>query len=200
MLYLCCPTEEETARVLRAQSALPFSYPSVGVTLGRCDPPAGFLRLEHQVLLGQGERCFAAACAALARWEMYPASWFRITADGEGLEAGRIFVNRIHHLGVWSLNGCRIIDTLEGEGETGSLCQRGLAFGTLPSHEEAGEERFRVTWDRQSDAVHYDILSYSRPQSVLSRIGAPVVRLFQQRFLRESSAALIAAAAAASAP
>ncbi len=50
----------------------------------------------------------------------------------------------------------------------------GFAYGTLPGHVESGEERFLVEWDRGDDAVWYDILAFSRPNHVLTRLGYPV--------------------------
>jgi uncharacterized protein (UPF0548 family) len=55
------------------------------------------------------------------------------------------------HLGVWSLNACRIAYTIEEE--TPLLRRYGFAFGTLPGHVERGEERFTVEWQGDEDTV-----------------------------------------------
>jgi uncharacterized protein (UPF0548 family) len=74
--------------------------------------------------------------------------------------------------------------------ETGPVCRFGFAYGTLPDHAESGEERFLVEWDRATDAVHYDILAFSRPRHPLARIGYPLTRRTQKRFARDSAAAM----------
>lgn len=77
----------------------------------------------------------------------------------------------------------------------------GFAYGTLPDHAGSGEERFVVEWDPEDGGVWYDILAFSRPQHVLARLGYPVVRLTQNRFGRESAAAMCRAVrAVATAP
>ncbi len=69
----------------------------------------------------------------------------------------------------------------------------GFAYGTLPDHAETGEERFLVEWDRASGEVWYDILAFSRPHLLLTRLGYPYVRRVQKRFGRESAAAMLKA-------
>ncbi len=71
----------------------------------------------------------------------------------------------------------------------------GFAYGTLPDHAETGEERFLVEWDRMSGEVWYDILAFSRPHVVLTRLGYPYMRRIQRRFGRESAAAMLRAVA-----
>ena len=66
----------------------------------------------------------------------------------------------------------------------------GFAYGTLPHHVEAGEERFLVGWDREDDTVWYDILAFSRPANLLVRLGNPVARRLQRRFARDSLQAM----------
>jgi uncharacterized protein (UPF0548 family) len=69
----------------------------------------------------------------------------------------------------------------------------GFAYGTLPGHVERGEERFLVEWDQGDDAVWYDILAFSRPNHLLTRLGYPVVRRLQKRFGRDSAATVLKA-------
>jgi uncharacterized protein (UPF0548 family) len=66
----------------------------------------------------------------------------------------------------------------------------GFAYGTLPGHAESGEERFLVEWDRAGGDVWYDLLAFSRPRHVLARLGYPLARRLQNRFAKESAAAM----------
>ena len=75
--------------------------------------------------------------------------------------------------------------------ESGPITKFGLAYGTLPDHAAIGEERFMVEWDRVEDSVWFDILAFSRPNHVLTRLGYPLLRRRQKRFGRESAAAML---------
>jgi uncharacterized protein (UPF0548 family) len=77
--------------------------------------------------------------------------------------------------------------------ETGPIARFGFAYGTLPGHVEKGEERFLLEWDRSSDRVYYDILAFSKPNHIMTRLGYPLVRRTQKRFGRESSASMFRA-------
>lgn len=190
MMSPLCPSGEAVERFLREQSPLPFSYPEVGAT--RAAPPASGYNVDaYDVALGRGEATFERACAAVDAWKVYPSSWFKVYPDGAKPREGLVFVTRINHLGVWSLNSCRVIYLVD---EQGPIVRRGFAFGTLPGHEEQGEERFRVSWDRATDEVRYDVLAFSRPRSLLARLGTPVARVLQRRFARDTRQAMIDAA------
>ena len=69
----------------------------------------------------------------------------------------------------------------------------GFAYGTLPKHVERGEECFSVEWHHADDTVWYDILAFSRPKHILVRLGYPVARALQARFVRDSMQALLKA-------
>jgi uncharacterized protein (UPF0548 family) len=90
-------------------------------------------------------------------------------------------------VGVWWLNACRVVYAVV---ETGPVSRFGFAYGTLPGHVESGEERFLIEWDRGDDGVWYDILAFSRPNHLLTRLGYPLVRRAQKRFGRDSAAAV----------
>ena len=59
----------------------------------------------------------------------------------------------------------------------------GFAYGTLPGHPEQGEEAFHVHRDA-SGVVTVEIVAFSRPASLLARLGSPVARAIQQRTTR----------------
>ncbi|MEZ6141666.1 MAG: DUF1990 family protein [Zavarzinella sp.] len=60
----------------------------------------------------------------------------------------------------------------------------------LPKLLECGEDRFLIEWDSDTDKVRYDILAFSRPNHILTRLGYPLVRRSQKRFGRDSAATL----------
>jgi uncharacterized protein (UPF0548 family) len=65
--------------------------------------------------------------------------------------------------------------------------RQGFAYGTLPGHPESGEEAFMVEL-HDDDAVTFTITAFSRPSSLLTRIGGPVSHAIQSwvttRYLR----------------
>ncbi len=65
--------------------------------------------------------------------------------------------------------------------------QRGFAYGTLPGHPEAGEERFLLR-QNSDGTVTIEITAFSRPASLLARVCGPLTRWVQQsmttRYLR----------------
>ena len=93
----------------------------------------------------------------------------------------------IRHLGLWSLNGARV---LYFTGGTDGQTSFGFAYGTLTNHAESGEELFEVFVDQRSGDVMCRFRAVSWPQSPLARIGQPIVRLLQARFRRDSAAAM----------
>ncbi len=59
--------------------------------------------------------------------------------------------------------------------------RRGFAYGTLPGHPERGEELFLV--ERQDGSTYAEVRSFSRPGRWFSRLGLPVVRWVQRRYV-----------------
>jgi uncharacterized protein (UPF0548 family) len=204
MWQLTEPSPERVRELLAAQARAPFSYPAVGAT--RREPvaaPGGFDVDHNRTRLGEGEGTFAAACAAIERWTMFPAGWTRIVGAA-GAAGGRPPIAEgtavavvAHALGLWWTSCCRVVYTLDESFETGPLRRRfGFAYGTLPAHAERGEERFSVEL-RDDGSVWYDLLAFSTPRYWLARLGYPLTRRMQRRFVRDSLAAMRRAAGGA---
>ena len=96
-----------------------------------------------------------------------------------------------HTFGFWSLSAARVIYLID-ERRTQSA-RFGFAYGTLPDHVEQGEERFMIEW-REDNSVWYDIYAFSRPRHPLVKLGFPITRMLQKRFVRESLAVMKLAA------
>lgn len=184
-LFLQKPTSAELRQFLAEQGALNFSYAAVGAT--GTTPPAGFTVDRTRIELGTGESVFQAGKAALQRWQQLRLGWVDVWSPETPLEPGQVVAIMGWAVGFWWLNSCRIVYTVD---ELGPTTRFGFAYGTLPAHVQAGEERFLIEWDRNTDRVTYDILAFSRPEHVLSRLGYPLVRRSQKRFGRESAATM----------
>lgn len=181
MFLLHEPSPAAIETFLRDQRGQAFSYQEVGAS--RVRAPGGYTVDHNRVRLGTGERSFAKAVAALRAWRMFDLGWCRVHPHDAPIEVGAIVAVVIKHFGFWSLNACRIVYLLE---ESGAVEKYGFAYGTLHEHGERGEERFSVEWDRESGSVSYDLYAFSRPQHPLARLGYPLGRRLQKRFIRES--------------
>jgi uncharacterized protein (UPF0548 family) len=188
MLSLRRPSDETTRRFLTVQARRDFSYPAVGAMAG--SPPAGFVVDRTRVKLGEGEPVFRAADDALRRWRQFDLGWVEARPPETPIQTGEVVAIVARALGLWWLNACKIVYVID---ESGPIRRFGLAYGTLPDHAARGEERFLVEWDQADNSVWYDILAFSRPNHLLTRLGRPIVRRTQKRFGRDSSAAMLRA-------
>lgn len=118
--------------------------------------------------------------------------WVSLHRFSTGTAAGENAAVLAGHLGLWWLNACRIVYVIDEDGR----CKRfGFAYGTLTDHAESGEERFQVEWNGETGEVWYDILAFSRPNQFLARVGYPLARRLQRRFVVGSQAAMLRAVA-----
>ena len=189
MFLLAKPTDEQIRNIIAAQRSAPFSYSFAGAS--RDDtPPLGYKRDHNRVCLGAGEATFNRAVAAVQRWEMFNLDWMQLCWPATPIEVGATVVALAALPRLWTLNVCRVVYTVD---EDGPLRRYGFAYGTLPLHEERGEERFLIEWNRADDSVYYDILAFSQPKSLMAQVGYPVARMYQKRFARDSKRAMVRA-------
>jgi uncharacterized protein (UPF0548 family) len=197
------PHEREIGAFLAAQmggaTEPAFSYQEVGASRHNAERPRGYELDHNRARIGEGAADFAAACAAVRAWRMFPAPWTRIAPTNAPIRVGQIVAMQAHALGLWWLNACRIVYVIDEpeRRETGEVVRRfGFAYGTLLAHVEQGEERFSVELHADG-GVWYDLRAFSRPRYWPVRIGKPLARRLQARFVRESQASMRAAVAAA---
>lgn len=178
------PTRRVIELFLEESRTLPFSYEPVGAAQRQ---PDGYNVDETVVTIGRGQVDFDRAKAALAAWKHFDLGWMHAIPAASEPEPGTAVAVVIRHLGLWSLNGCRIVYSV-GDRERGT--RFGFAYGTLLNHAEAGEELFEVFIDPSSGDVMYRIRAASRPRAALAWIGYPLVRALQSRCRRDSGAAM----------
>ncbi len=183
------PNDERIGEFIESQSLLEFTYASVGATRNG-DHPSGFVIDHNRILLGSGHATFDVARRALCDWQQYRFGWIELhRPDGDPAPDQTVGV-LARALGLWVLNACRVVYMIE---EEEPLRRFAFAYGTLPEHAESGEERFQVEWHQEDDSVWYDILAFSRPNQLLSRLTYPYVRRKQKQFARDSKLAMEAA-------
>jgi uncharacterized protein (UPF0548 family) len=178
------PSSPEIDAFLETSIHLPLSYDPVGLARNAL---AGFRIDQEHTVVGQGQDAFDRARDLIAAWRHFDLGWVEVLPPRAPLRPGTVVAVLVRHLGFWSINGCRIVYTIERDDEFG------FAYGTLANHAESGEEIFQVSLDRETRDVSYLIRAASRPRATIARLGAPFARSLQARFRRDSSAAMLRA-------
>jgi uncharacterized protein (UPF0548 family) len=185
MFSLRTPRTDDLDRILATQERRPFSYPQVGWSLTTRAPEGAFMN-QGSALLGRGQDTYQRARVALTNWRMFP-PWIRLHARERDVAPGNVVLTVARCAGLWAINACRVIYVHEDRGEVDSLA---IGYGTLDGHLMAGEERFRVSWRHQDDAVWYDVWSFSWPQRWIASCAIPLIRRVKRRFAVDSPTAL----------
>lgn len=153
--------------------------------------PPGFAHDLCRSHLGPGKASFLDARHALERWIQFDLGWVSVANAEARIAPGEIVAVLAHTAGLWSLNLCRILETIDTPARFGFL------YATTAAHIEEGQERFVIELDEEHSTVSYVIEAVSRPRHLLARLGYPLVRTMQRRFQKESHQRLHAAVAAA---
>jgi uncharacterized protein (UPF0548 family) len=142
------------------------------------------------VNVGRGGADFERARTALLAWKHFDIGWVETFPRHAPVAAGTVVAVLIRHVGLWSLNGCRVLYSV---GSPTDGVRFGFAYGTLSNHAESGEELSEVFMDSQSSDVMYRIHATSKPQAAFAHVGQPIVRALQARFRRDSAEAMLRA-------
>jgi len=169
---------------ISAQNNQEFSYADVGCS--RQQAPRGYTADHHRIQLGKGFETFELAKRAVREWKMFEIPWIDLCWPDTPIKPGATVAVLVSHLGIWSLNACRIVYLIE---EHSPWEKYGFAYGTLPDHRAHGEERFTVEFNHDDQMVWYDLYALSRP-GILARLAYPFARALQKRFARDSMAAM----------
>jgi uncharacterized protein (UPF0548 family) len=181
MFSLERPSEARIRAMLESQRATEFSYSEVGATA--TSAPPGYNADHARFLLGQGSVAFSRGKLAIERWEMFNNRWTHLCWPDAPIQRGVDVAMMARWLGLYSVSFCRIVYVID------EPLKFGFAYGTLPDHVEAGEERFIIEW-LEDGTVWYDVFAFSRPRHVLARIANPAVRGLQSKFRRDSGRAM----------
>src|SRR5215470_18597848 len=86
MLSLQKPSAEKLREFLAAQAKLDLTYSAVGATAAV--PPVGYVVDRTRIKLGEGAGVFAAAQAALGRWDQFRLGWLETWPPNTPILAG----------------------------------------------------------------------------------------------------------------
>jgi uncharacterized protein (UPF0548 family) len=178
------PTDVVIHAFLQVQARLDFTYPETGATAAIV--PVSYVVDHTRIRLGTGEEVFCRAKIGLQGWKQFDLGWLKAFPANTPIRSGEVVAVVARTFCLWSVNAARIVYV------TDEPRRFGFAYGTLPGHVETGEERFLVE-RTDDDSVWYDILAFSQPRHLLTKIGYPLARLLQKRFGRESAAAMVRA-------
>lgn len=158
---------------------LDLSYSEVGRTA--TGPPPGYHHLRKETVIGHGEARFRAGGSDVMSWQIQLRSGFTVDASDRQVVEG---ATAMLGIGVGRL---RIKSPVRVVYVVDEARRRGFAYGTLPGHPESGEELFCVE-HRPDDSVVLVVSAFSKPQSMLAKLGGPLGRLGQRlitvRYLR----------------
>lgn len=183
MLLLRRPCESLIDATIRAQAVAPFTYDAVGWTARRA-APAGFAVNAWSAVIGRGRDDFERARRAMEEWRMLRLVWIERVGPPSPIRPGVLVGTLARQAPLWFLNVGRIIAVDDAPDAFA------FSYGTLAEYPIHGEERFSVELDTVTGAVTFGIFSFSRPATLLTRVGRPMVGLLQRRFCREATAAM----------
>ena len=148
--------------------------------------PKRFVRDVSRSKIGTGRNAFESGIRAFEKWKQFDLADanHRFLVHDPHPEAviriGQIVAVEVRALGLWSLNLSQIVSV------TKTPEVFGFIYKTTPHHAEEGEERFLLTIDPSTNAVHYELEAVSKPHHWLPQVGYPITRSFQHRFARDS--------------
>ncbi|AEV85765.1 hypothetical protein ACWT_4743 [Actinoplanes sp. SE50] len=152
--------------------AASLTYREVGATRAE-SMPEGYGHVTRDVRLGDGPEVFRRAGAALLGWRMHEEAGLTVVhADGRAA-AGVNVVLRVGGSLIGLAIPCRVVYAVDEPDRCG------FAYGTLPGHPETGEEAFMLAVTGTGE-VRFRVRAFSRPASLMARVGGPVTRLVQQ--------------------
>lgn len=156
-----------------------LTYAEVGRTDGELPP--GYHHLRRVRVVGTGQRAFDAAADAVLHWQVQVRAGLRPRASSPAVVPGAVACMSLG-AGPLGLDApCRVVYVID------QARRKGFGYGTLPGHPESGEEAFIVQHE-PDDRVTLNVIAFSRPATMLAKVGAPVARLAQElvtrRYLR----------------
>ena len=177
MILLAGRGRRAVDEILQRAAVAEVTYPEQGGTRSEALPDG--YRHDRGVLdLGHGNLTWDRACEAIERWEAHRHAGFTITPAMAPIEGGQTILATRSIGGLLLVIPCRIIY------RTDEPIRFGFAYGTLPGHPERGEEAFHV--ERKPDgSVAVEIVAFSRPADLATRLAGPMARSIQKVATRQ---------------
>jgi uncharacterized protein (UPF0548 family) len=141
-----------------------LTYPEVGATFAG-QLPSGYRHIQRTRVLRSD---FGVAADALFDWELHRRAGMRmITSPPPPVEVG----TRVRMRWGFVTAPCEVVWVVD------EPSRRGFAYGTLPGHDESGEESFVL--ERDGARVVLTVTAFSRPASRRAKLVGPIGRRLQ---------------------
>ena len=161
---------------LRQSRREEVTYQEVGETRSSSQPP-GYRYDRLSLPVGRGEIAWERAKEAIRLWKAQAHAGMTITPlDAPILECATVLVSRTFAR-VTVVAPCRVVYV------TDLPTRFGFAYGTLPGHPERGEEAFHVVLCKDGTVVA-EIVAFSRPDDLPTRLAGPLARAIQKAAMR----------------
>jgi uncharacterized protein (UPF0548 family) len=149
----------------------PFTYAEVGATLdGRL--PRGYNHLHHRMRVADDPAAFTRAREAVLTFAMHNRAGARVRSVADRAAPGlRLTVT----LGPFTVP-CEVVYLVDEPDRAG------FGYGTLPGHQERGEEAFLV--ERDAGGVWLRVVAFSRPARWPTVLAGPMAVAVQHGFAR----------------
>ncbi len=167
------PSDREVETFVATLGLRALSYTTPGMTL-QSKTPSGYLRTDDRVPVVDRD----AAIAAVRSWTMHDQGWARLQPDRPTIELGRDVTVIARAAGPWWMVPARVVIIVDEPDRWG------FAYGTLDGHVTSGEELFIV--EETTTGPQFRITAISRPIDPIARLGAPIIRRFQRKFVRRA--------------
>jgi uncharacterized protein (UPF0548 family) len=170
------PDPEHLSHFLARERTSPLTYTEVGASFDG-QLPDGYHHVRAGTELGQGDDVWARARAGIREWAAHGGAGITVAPADAPISEGTTVavITAVGPLRV--LAACRIVRVVD------EANRFGFAYGTLPSHPEEGEEHFVVSRDVDSTGdggtVRFDVVTFSRPHDLLTKLGGPIPRRLQ---------------------
>jgi uncharacterized protein (UPF0548 family) len=173
MIIVISPRPRESlAEQLQRSADHHLTYAEIGSTRSTTLPP-GYQHHRATLQVGSGDASWQLAQQAIRLWKAHEHAGLTVTPHGAALEEGTTVLVSGGVGPLLLMAPCRIVY------HTDEPVRFGFAYGTLPGHPEQGEEAFHVL--RQDDgAVIAEMVAFSRPADLPTKLAAPVARVIQK--------------------
>ena len=163
MITLRTPSQASLAAFVAAQPA-DLTYPEVGATRGEL--PAGYTIDRRREPVGPAS-AFDRAKTAIDQWQLQRGAGMTVHPIERPRE--ELVVALVAKVGLaYATSACKVVYTIDEPD------RYGFGYGTLGDHPVSGEERFVV--ERTGDQLVVELVAFSRPSSLLFKLGGPIAR------------------------
>jgi uncharacterized protein (UPF0548 family) len=165
------PSATYLAELVEQLGTAPLTYSEQGQTRSESFP-AGYQYQRATAVIGRGDDAWDRAKDGLLTWQCHRRAGLTVYPSDAPLDPGTVVIAAAHLGPLYLLIPCRVVYRTDEPGRFG------FAYGTLAGHPERGEEAFHVVRD-EAGTVSFEVVAFSKPADLLTKLGGPISRLAQ---------------------